>query len=196
MMTITTQRLSQVPSYPMRQTRQTTQESAFRKYLNVNAQKQKMQDLPAGKGLGSVFMQFMEDYRAWKTQQPEMALPNSQGWTKENLAFLREHYSGELSACEIYDVLETMQAMGAISQKEKNYATGNQLITLDPSNLNGFISFGANPDSKAAWLRGFDETPIVGFHCLDDILSWVDTFRSEDHPDYMTYAEAVARGWL
>ena len=195
-MIITNQRLSQVSGYTMRQTRQTTQESAFEKYLDVDAQRKKMQDLPAGEMLASVFLQFMEDYRAWKAQQPEMVLPNSNGWTEENLAFLREHYAGELSACEIYDVLETMQAMGAISQKEKNHATGNQLIALDLSNLNGFTGFGSNPDSKAAWLHGFDETPIVGFRCLNDILSWVDTFRSEDQPDFITHAEAVARGWL
>lgn len=195
-MTITNQRLSQVSNYPMRQPRQTTQESTFEKYLDVGAQRKKMQDLPAGETLGSVFVQFMEDYRAWKAQQPEMDLPNSQGWTEENLAFLREHYSGNLSACEIYDVLETMQAMGAISQQEKNHATGNQLIALDPSSLNGFISFGADPDSETAWLHGFDKAPIVGFHCLEDILSWVDTFRSEDHPDFITRAEATARGWL
>lgn len=174
----------------------TLQESAFGKYLDVDAQRQKMRDLPEGETLDSVFMQFMEDYRAWKSQQSDMTLPNSEGWTEENLAFLREHYSGELSAYEIYDILETMQAMGAISQSEKNHAVGSQLIALDASNLNGGISIGAGPDSKTAWLHGFDEAPIVGFHCLDDILSWVDTFRSEDHSDFITHAEAVTRGWI
>ena len=195
-MTITNPVLSQTAVYSPRQTQRTAQTSVFQKYLDVDTQREKMQALPPRQSLGSVYMQFMEDYREWKAQQPEMTLPDSQGWTEENLDFLRKRYSGELSACEIYDVLETMQSMGAISQKEKSHMTGGELISLDASNLNGFISYGSNANSKAAWLHGFNEAPIVGFCCLDDIFSWIDTFRSEEHPDFITHAEAMARGWV
>ena len=81
------------------------QASAFDLYLDVERQRQKMRELPPGQMLDSVYMQFMDDYRAWKARQPEADLPDSQGWTEENLTFLREHYAGNLSAFEIYDAL-------------------------------------------------------------------------------------------
>lgn len=171
-------------------------ESAFGKYLDVDAQRRKMREQPPYKGLASVYMQFMEDYRSWKAGQPEMSLPDSRGWTEENLDFLREHCSGDLSAFEIYDALEAMEKLGMLSQKAMNCATGSQWIAIDASDLKGFISTGADPDSTAAWLHGFDEAPMIGFHSLSDILAWAEAFHEEDHPDFITYAEALARGWV
>lgn len=168
----------------------------WEKYLDVETQKRKMAALPEKESLDSVFMQFREDYRAWKTQQPEPALPDSPGWTEENLAFLKERYAGDLSAFEVYDALETMRRMGAISQKEMNYAAGSHMIAIDAENLGGFVSSGTDPNSKAAWLGGFDRAPMVGFRSLDDILSWVENFRTGDHPDVIPCAEAAARGWI
>ena len=40
--------------------------------------------------------QVWSDYLNWKAAQPERVLPNSKGATKENIAYLREHFSGEL----------------------------------------------------------------------------------------------------
>ena len=37
---------------------------------------------------------------------------------------------------------------------------------------------------------------MVGFRNLEDILSWARDFREEDHPDFITGAEAMARGWI
>lgn len=167
----------------------------WEKYLDVEAQKRKMAALPEKGSLGSVFMQFEEDYRAWRAQQPELALPESQGWTEENLAFLKEHYAGDLSAFEVYDALETMRRMGAISQKEENYATGGVLIALDPSEING-VMYETDPEDPGCWLGNFHKTPMVTFHSLEDILSWVEEFRTEEHPDFITHAEAMARGWF
>ena len=155
-----------------------------------------MAALPERGSLGSVYMQFKEDYRAWKAGQPEPALPDSQGWTEENLAFLKERFAGDLSAFEVYDALETMRRMGAISQKEMNYAAGSVMIAIDAKNLSGFVSSGIDPNSKEAWLGGFDKAPMVGFRSLDDILSWVENFRTGDHPDVIPRAEAAARGWI
>lgn len=176
--------------------RRTESGPGWEQYLDPEVQKRKMAALPEGGSLSSVYMQFVEDYRAWKAQQPELALPDSQGWTEENLAFLREHCSGDLSAFEAYDALETMRRMGAISQKEMNAAAGAQMIAIDAKALGGFITCGPDPDSKEAWLGGFHRAPMVDFRSLDDIISWVEEFRSEDHPDVIPYAEAVARGWI
>lgn len=182
--------------YSAPKSRWTESGPGWEKYLDVETQKRKMAALPEKESLDSVFMQFREDYRAWKTQQPEPALPDSPGWTEENLAFLKERYAGDLSAFEVYDALETMRRMGAISQKEMNYAAGSHMIAIDAENLGGFVSSGTDPNSKAAWLGGFDRAPMVGFRSLGDILSWVENFRTGDHPDVIPCAEAAARGWI
>lgn len=183
--------------YSASKIRRTESDAGWGKYLDVETQKRKMAVLPEGGSLGSVYMQFREDYMAWKAHQPELTLPNSQGWTEENLAFLRERYSGDLSAFEVCDALETMRRMGAISQGEMNAATGNGMIVFDAKALGGFITVSrTEPNSDAAWLRGFDKAPIVGFRNLEDILSWVENYRAEDHPEAIPYAEAAARGWI
>ncbi len=175
--------------------RRTESGPGWEQYLDPEVQKRKMAALPEKGSLGSVFMQFEDDYKAWKAQQPELALPDSQGWTEENLAFLKEHYSGDLSAYEVYDVLETMRRMGVISQKEENYASGAVMIVLDPSEINGVMYY-TDQEDPSFWLGNFHKTPMVSFHSLDDILSWMEEFRTEEHPDVITHAEAMARGWV
>ncbi len=170
------------------------QKSAFDMYLDVDRQRRLMRELPPGGMLDSVYMQFMEDYRAWKAGQPEAALPDSQGWTEENLAFLRERYAGDLSAFEIYDALDTMKQLGILSEKGLRCAEGTTLIAIEMKA--GIVETSADPDSKAAWLHGFDEAPMVGFRSLEDILSWAKDFREEAWPDFITGAEAAARGWI
>ncbi len=172
----------------------TGQESVFDKYLDVDRQRQKMRELPPGRMLDSVYMQFKDDYQAWKAQRPEAVLPDSQGWTEENLAFLRERYAGDLSSFEIYDALDTMKELGILSEKGLRCAEGTTMIRLDKKG--GVFQTSVDPDSKAAWLHGFDEAPMVGFRSLDDILSWAKDFREDDWPDFITGAEAVARGWI
>lgn len=174
--------------------RRTESGPGWEQYLDPEVQKRKMAALPEKGSLGSVFMQFEDDYKAWKAQQPELALPDSQGWTEENLAFLRERYAGDLSAFEIYDALDTMKQLGILSEKGLRCAEGTTLIAIEMKA--GIVETSADPDSKAAWLHGFDEAPMVGFRSLEGILSWAKDFREEDHPDFITGAEAMARGWI
>ena len=162
----------------------------------MEARKRKMAAQPEGEGLFSVGMEFEEDYRAWKAGQPELALPDSRGWTEENLAFLRERYAGDLSAFEVYDALETMRRMGAISQKEQNYATGSTMIAIDLSDIDHCVIVRDSTDPRDFCLGSFHRAPMVGFRNLEDIFSWVEEFRTEDHPDAIPWAEAAARGWI
>lgn len=182
--------------YSVPKGRRTESGPGWEKYLDVEAQKRKMEALPEGGALGSVFMQFEDDYKAWKAGQPELALPEAQGWTEENLAFLKEHYAGDLSAFEAYDALETMWRMGVISQKEENYASGSTMIAIDLSDIDQCIIVRDSADPRDLWLGGFHKTPMAGFRDLKDILSWVEEFRTEDHPDAIPWAEAAARGWI
>lgn len=172
-------------------------ESAFGNYLDVELQRKKMSELKPGQMLPSVYMQFMEDYRNWKAQQPETVLPDSQGWTEENLEFLRERYSGDLSAFEIYDALDTMQKMGMLSENGKLNAAGSGMVQLDiTKDINVLVAGNFDANSTASWLHGFDKAPMVGFHNLEDIMSWAKEYRDEDYPDFITHAEALARGWI
>lgn len=170
------------------------EKSAFDKYLDVDRQRQLMRELPPGRMLDSVYMQFMDDYRARKAQQPEAVLLDSRGWTEENLTFLRGRYFGNLSAFEIYDALDTMEKLGMLSEKGKTGAVGNRDIRMGLKG--GVYTASVDPDSTAAWLHGFDEAPMVGFRGLEDILSWAKGFREDDWPDVITGAEAMARGWI
>ena len=172
----------------------TSQKSAFDKYLDVDRQRQLMRELPPGRMLDSVYMQFKDDYRAWKAGQPEAILPDSQGWTEENLTFLQERYAGDLSAFEIYDALDAMEKLGILSEKGLRCAEGTTLVRLDMKS--GVFQTSMDPDSKAAWLHGFDKAPMVGFRSLEDLLSWAKDFREEDYPDFITGAEAMVRGWI
>lgn len=182
--------------YSLPGNRRTENDAGWGAYLDVEVQKRKMAALPEGGSLSSVYMQFMEDYRAWKAGQPELALPDSRGWTEENLAFLKEHYAGDLSAFEVYDALETMRRMGAISQKEQNYATGSTMIAIDLSDIDHCVIVRDSTDPRDLWLGSFHKAPMVGFRDLEDIFSWVEEFRTEDHPDAIPWAEAAARGWI
>lgn len=197
-MNIPSNLMTRVSPYSGMENRRTAQRDgqkpAFDKYLDVDRQRQLMRELPPGRMLDSVYMQFMDDYRAWKARQPEAILPDSQGWTEENLTFLRERYAGELSAFEIYDALDAMEKLGILSEKGKTSAVGNRDVRMELKG--GVYAAGTDPDSTAAWLRGFDEAPMVGFCGLDDILSWAKDFREDDWPDFITGAEAMARGWI
>ena len=63
--------------YSVPKGRRTESGPGWEKYLDVEAQKRKMEALPEGGSLGSVFMQFEDDYKAWKAGQPELALPEA-----------------------------------------------------------------------------------------------------------------------
>lgn len=170
------------------------QKSAFAKYLDVDRQRQKMRELPPGRMLDSVYMQFMDDYRAWKAGRSEAVLPDSRGWPEENLTFLWERYAGDLSAFEIYDALDAMERLGILSEKGKRCAIGTCDVQVKLKG--GTYLTHTDPDSDAAWLHGFDEAPMAGFRSLEDLLSWAKDFREDDWPDFITGAEATARGWM
>ena len=87
-----------------------------------------------------------------------------------------------------------MKELGILSEKGLRCAEGTTLIAIDMKP--GIVETSAGPDSKAAWLHGFDEAPMVGFRSLEDILSWAKDFREDDWPDVITRAEAMARGWI
>ena len=88
--------------------------------------------------------------------------------------------------------LEAMEKLGMLSERGKAGAVGGHDIRVELRS--GVCQTNGNPDSDDAWLRGFDEAPMVRFHNLDDLLSWARDFQED--ADFITGAEAMARGWI
>jgi len=165
--------------------------SLFDKYLHLKVPK----NIVWTKGNESPYMQLMDDYREWKKTQPELELPDSKGWTEENLAFLREHYSGDLSAFEVVDAIETMWSMGAMSWNEHNWVTNDPMIAMSPDfiGVHRLQAEGYDP-SEFEGAKAWREAPLMGFYSLDDIFSWLEEFRKEDHPEVISLEEAQRLG--
>lgn len=81
--------------------------------------------------------QLISDYADWKKTQPPRQLPGSKGLTEENIAYLRENYSGNPTMFGKIDALDTMVEMGIITEREKLEAVMGkmELETVDPEKL-------------------------------------------------------------
>ena len=129
----------------------------------------------------SAYVKLMDRYRVWKAQQPPRELPDSHGPTAENIAYLKEHYSGELSWEERVDALETMKQMGVITQDQRNAAMGGGLVCVDltKDDLGDVIS--ANMRSFSQDLDTyFCKEPIGSFKTADDLFSWLDNLLESE----------------
>lgn len=133
----------------------------------------------------SPYVRLMQQYDRWKAQLPEeeaAALPDSTGLTEENIAYLKDRYSGELTWMEREDALNTMKQMGIINDQQKFSAHGS----------GGWVCFAVGSEAQREaemeklrqhvhrhdpmerdWNVLFEGTPISGFCTIDDILRWV-----------------------
>ena len=145
--------------------------------------------------MASPYIRLMEQYDRWKAQLPEQeaaVLPDSTGLTEENIAYLKDRYSGELTWMEREDALDTMVKMGIINNQQKFSAHGGSLSPLAAGSF--AIAGGTEPiEIKAVempndvndydplerdWNVLFKGKPIAGFLTIDDILDW-----AKDLPD-------------
>ena len=132
----------------------------------------------------SPYCQLMDSYREWKTRQPSQDLPDSWGPTEENLVWLKEHYSGDLSWEERVDALETMEQLGVITHDQKYDALGSQTRTLNINDWDHTVKVIAEDMKKAmeeysAYLNGgwdacVQDRPIGTFKTTDDLFAWLD----------------------
>ena len=142
----------------------------------------KNQTQPGDEGELSPYMNLMIAYDQWKEQQPPQELPDSQGRTEENLAYLKEHYSGSLSWEERVDMLETMKDMGMITREQRNSAYGDYLVIVKITTTGEEIITGEEIVKAARsrsdpwnqdWNVYFQDDPIIGFQTADDVLAWM-----------------------
>ena len=132
----------------------------------------------------SPYVNLMVAHDQWKEQQPPQELPDSQGWTEENIAYLRERYSGSLSWEERVDMLDTMMDMGMITHEQKYSVYGDSLITekldvttgrfvLEPEMEAKREAFRRNHPWNQDWNVYFQVDPISSFQTADDVLAWM-----------------------
>ena len=193
---------NQIPSYqPVRQKqRAETGTASFGEQLDITARRSADQLEVSAPGavwqdggihMLSPYCQLMDRYDAWKAQQPAQILPDSWGATEENLAYLKAHYTGDLSWEERVDALETMEQLGVITHDQKYDALGSQTRTLNINDWDHTVKVIAEDMKKAmeeysAYLNGgwdacFQDRPIGTFKTADDLFSWLDDLLANEN---------------
>ena len=127
-------------------------------------------------------LQLWHDYKEWKSQQPERVLPDSQGATEENLAYLLENFSGELSLFQCMEVVDTMREMGILTKEQMYAAWGMpcELVTMEPSCT---VVIGPLESGRGMEWPVF-EPPLANAQYLDDLLEILDRLlRGDDAED-------------
>ena len=129
----------------------------------------------------SPYLKLMESYRAWKAQQPPQDFPDSWGPTEENLAYLKERYTGDLSWEERVDALETMVHTGVITREQRNEAMGSTVVTGSWEEVKEkvFAHLDDQMEEYYAYYRGgwdacFQDRPVGTFKKADDLFAWLD----------------------
>lgn len=136
----------------------------------------------SGTGNSSVILspalQLRIDYNKWKEAQPPRGdLPNSQGPTEENMAYLRERYSGDLTMFRKMEALDTMFDMGIITREQRSFFYGTKEITWAAGQaklregplVEDFMNQEAQLEQELYRL-----SPLAKSVTLDDLFSWLE----------------------
>ena len=118
------------------------------------------------------------DYNKWKEAQPPRDdLPDSQGLTEENIAYLRERYSGDLTMFRKMEALDTMFDMGILTREQRNFFYGVKEITW----VAGQTEFREGPLEEGFMNREaqleqelYRLSPLAKSVTLDDLFSWLE----------------------
>lgn len=126
-------------------------------------------------------LQLLVDYKDWKSRQPERVLPDSRGATEENLAYLLENFSGELSLFQCMEVVDTMHEMGILTKEQMYAAFGMpcELVTMDPACA---VVVGPLESGRGVEWPVF-ESPLTNAKYLDDLLEILDRLLRGDTAD-------------
>ena len=123
-------------------------------------------------------LQILSDYEAWKAQQPPRELPDSQGATEENMAYLRAHYSGRLDLFQSIDAADTMVEMGILTRDQMLESLGLGKMMLRSISMDGPCIISTGPvghDPRFdAWTDFFTGAPIMKATTLDLLFKELD----------------------
>ena len=144
------------------------QESAYEQLLLSAARDMKNANKPE--------IQIWADYKDWRSQQLPRELPDSQGVTEENLAYLREHFSGELSLFQRIDALDTMREMGILTREQMmdGLGLGGSLIRAGNTKI---VAYGSPDVARETWAWGpfFADSPIMQMDDLETLFKVLDS---------------------
>ena len=124
-------------------------------------------------------LQCQLDYEDLKRAQANSELPAPLG-SADDMAYLREHFSGELSDFQVCDAIETMRSMGIMSRYENNRVWGCRLMSVD---LEHPVKTGPIEEWTDKFPADSADAPLFHFHTLDDILNWLTQIRKEPVPE-------------
>lgn len=139
----------------------------------------------------------LNQYMAWKEEQPPLEVPNKNGWSSANMKFLEERYgkSEELPVFrrfELLDVLQEMNILDGQGLQEKIFPS--KIISTEPSGWQctgyelqdgSWLALGEDGSEKIypnmeMWQNEmfndqfWGESPIKSFTTLDAVLQWVE----------------------
>lgn len=177
----------QAPAQKARTTYSSSGGSSFGEQLDIAARRSTDQLEVSARGtvrqdggihMLSPYCQLMDSYDAWKAQQPPQDLPDSWGPTEENLAYLKKHYTGDLTWEERVDALETMVQMGVITRDQRNDAMGGGMTTFKPTGSYEIecVTVESLPvlPANTNWDESLKDYTASTFKTADDLFSWLD----------------------
>lgn len=140
-------------------------------------------------------LQIWSDYKTWKSEQPARELPDSQGITEENLAYLRENFSGDLSVFQRIEAIDTMREMGMIFKDQMMDTLGLGEFSLFTVNKNALIVACGPTDTARRlgdWNTFLTDCPLFQAEDLDDLLKRLDShLHLHDEEDIAGRIKAV-----
>lgn len=119
----------------------------------------------------------------------ETAQETKTGLTDEDMAYLRERYSGELNAVEVVRAVRMIYSMGGMTRMEYCAVWGARMTLGDAEGVPAFPEL----FSEAELSRTFSDAPISGFRSLDDIFAWLEELRGSD-PEWELLRMGLANG--
>ena len=132
----------------------------------------------------SPYLMLLESYAAWNAQQPPQDLPDSWGPTEENLAYLKGHYTGDLSWEERVDALKTMEQLGVITKEQRYDAMGSTAVVASLDEIIEHTSTHVlkqyNAYLSGGWNACFQDHAIGTFQTADDLFAWLDKLLESD----------------
>ena len=120
-------------------------------------------------------LQIWVDYQNWKSQQLPRQLPDSQGATDENIAYLLENFTGKLSLFQRIEAVDTMREMGIITEDQMMRTLGFGVYSLYKVPAGNIICTGAAGDRDLeTWSSFFGGNPLMEACNLDDLFDLLD----------------------
>lgn len=124
----------------------------------------------------------LREYYAWQQTREPVEIPSKDGWTEENIQYLKERYPGELHPYERLEAVQTLRDMGCITQEEYQDVTGFRPVetNIRPAGevtcVSGPIEDGTTW-AVSPWTAAAASFSVLGkADTLDDLFALLDSY--------------------